>query len=293
MNMHLDRRKFLQTISACSALIASGCRRPQSRAAAENNLAKVTKLADAYIKEYFDVFPYQAIENGAPDFHPDRLGDHSLAALKRWQDREDALLKELRDIPIATIEDSPQAVTYKVLQNQLEAAQAYRACRMELWNVSPTYTGWQAELAVVAGLQATATEEERSHALERFSELPGYLDTEIENLREGLRLGYSAPRHNVEVVIGQMDGMLAVSLAESPFVQMARPGAPPEFRQDLEKLEKQRIRPAIVRYRGFLKNTYMPAARAAVGVSAFWLTNSGVLTMPLPTRRQSVSGSTL
>jgi uncharacterized protein (DUF885 family) len=69
-------------------------------------------------------------------------------------------------------------------------------------------------------------------------------------------------------VIGQMDGMLAASLAESPFVQMARPGAPPEFRQDLEKLEKLRIRPAIVRYRDFLKNTYMPAARAAVGVSA-------------------------
>jgi hypothetical protein len=128
--MYLDRRKFLQAISAGSALIMSGCERPQPRTTAEDNLAKVTKLADAYIKEYFDVFPYQAIENGAPDFHPDRLGDHSLEALKRWQNREDALLKQLRDIPVATIEDSPQAVTYKVLQNQLEAAQAYRACRI-------------------------------------------------------------------------------------------------------------------------------------------------------------------
>jgi uncharacterized protein (DUF885 family) len=234
---------------------------------AEGDLARVTKLADTYVKEYFDVFPYQAIENGAPDFHPDRLGDHSLAALKRWQDREDTLLKELRAIPVSTIENMPQAVTYKVLQNQLEAAQAYRACRMELWNVSPT-SGWQAEFAVVAGLQATVTDEDRSHALARFSEFPGYIDAEIENLREGLRLGYRAPRHNVELVIGQLDAMLVAPLAESPFVQIAKSGAPLRFRQDLEALEKEKIRPAIARYRAFLKETYLAAARNAIGMSA-------------------------
>jgi hypothetical protein len=41
---------------------------------------------------------------GAPYIHPDRLGDHSLAALKRWQDRKDVLkLKELCEMPVATL----------------------------------------------------------------------------------------------------------------------------------------------------------------------------------------------
>jgi uncharacterized protein (DUF885 family) len=80
---------------------------------------------------------------------------------------------------------------------------------------------------------------ERSRGFPSFR----YLDTEIENLREGLRLSYLAPRHNVEVVIGQMDAMLAAPLGESPFVQMAKPGSTHHFRQDLEALEKGRIRP--------------------------------------------------
>src|SRR4029453_5935933 len=50
---------------------------------------QVTALADAYVKDYLEAFPYQALELGAPEVHPDRLTDHSLPALKKWEDRED------------------------------------------------------------------------------------------------------------------------------------------------------------------------------------------------------------
>src|SRR4029453_2628902 len=56
-------------------------------------------------------------------------------------------------------------------------------------------------------------------------------------------------------------------IGASPFVQMAKPDAP-KFRTQLEVLEPTQIRPAIAKYRDFLKATYLPAAREAIGVSA-------------------------
>lgn len=229
---------------------------------------RVTALADAYVAEYFEAFPYHALTFGAPDTHPDRLGDHSLPALERWQAREDAFLSELETIDLASLEGRAEAVTYKLLHNQVESAQSGRACRRELWNVSPTFSGWQAEIPVAADLQAARTEEERHNALARYGDLPKYLDDEIANLQTGIELGYTAPRNNVRVVIQQMDAMLAAPIADSPFVQMAKPDASPEFRRALEKLEATRIRPAIQKYRDFLSDTYLAVARDAVGVNA-------------------------
>jgi uncharacterized protein (DUF885 family) len=97
--------------------------------------------------------------------------------------------------------------------------------------------------------------------------VPEYLDDEIANLREGLRLGYVAPANNVRVVLEQMDAMLKAPVADSPFVQMAKDG-PAAFRTRLEALESTAIRPAIGKYRDFLQTTYLPVARTAVGVSA-------------------------
>jgi uncharacterized protein (DUF885 family) len=248
-------------VSVLLALVAAGCGSSEPPPAEQ-----VNALADAYVNDYLEAFPYHALAIGAPEVYPDRLVDHSLPALERWQAREDALLAELRAIDRAALDGTPERVTYIFLQNLLESSQAYRVCRMELWNVSPTWTGWQGELPLVAGMQAVATDEERSNALARWAELPAYLDDEVDNLTEGLRLGYSAPKHNVRVVIEQMDALLAAPLAESPFVQMADEG-PAAFREQLDALERDGIRPAIQRYRDFLQATYLPAAREAIGVS--------------------------
>jgi uncharacterized protein (DUF885 family) len=175
------------------------------------------------------------------------------------------MLAELTQIDAATLAGTPAALTHVFLKNQLESARDFRVCRMELWNVSPTWTGWQGEFPLVAGMQAVSTPAEQQAAVTRWAQLPAWLDTEVANLREGLRLGYSAPRSNVESVIRQMDAMLAARVDDSPFVQMAKePGA---FRDQLVALETGGIRPAITRYRDFLKTEYLLKARTAIGVS--------------------------
>jgi uncharacterized protein (DUF885 family) len=226
----------------------------------------VTALADRYVADYLEAFPYHALAIGAPEVHPDRLVDHSLAALERWRQKEDTMLAEVMAIDRAALAGMPAAITHIFLQNQLESSRDFRVCRAELWNVSPTWTGWQGELPLVAGMQAVGTPEEKKAAVTRWAQVPAYLDTEIANLREGLRLGYSAPRHNVESVIGQMDALLAAPVADSPFVQMAK--GDQQLRGLLEALETGGIRPAVTRYRDFLRTDYLPAARTAIGVSA-------------------------
>jgi uncharacterized protein (DUF885 family) len=251
--------------TACSAPSSAP---PAGDAAARDLAAKqVTALAGSYVKEYFDAFPYQALVAGAPEVHPDRLVDHSLQALKRWEDVEDRLLAELRKTELKLVEGRPEATTYKFLQNQLEAAKGFRVCRTELWNVSPTWTGWQADLPVVAGMQTAETAEQQKNALARFSEVPKFLDDEIANLQEGIRLGYTAPKGNVASVINQVNALLAAKVADSPFVKIAKPDAK-AFRARLEELETKGIRPAMTRYRDFLRDTYLKAAREPIGVSA-------------------------
>ncbi|MGH7553262.1 MAG: DUF885 domain-containing protein [Longimicrobiales bacterium] len=229
---------------------------------------RVTELADQYVAAYFDAFPHQATLVGASNADHGRLPDISLEARALWEAKEDSLLESLRAIDAnALAAASPAATTYHFLSTVLENAIAFRQCRMELWNVSPTWTGWQAEMALLANSQPVGTDAQNQAAIRRFSELPRYLDQEIANLREGLRLGYSEPKHNVQSVIDQMDALLSAPIDDSPFVAMASDSIA-SFRAEMRRLESDALRPAITRYRDFLRDEYLPAAREAIGVSA-------------------------
>lgn len=229
---------------------------------------RVNLLADGYIAAYFDAFPEEATLAGVAAGPHDRLTDLSPAARERWHATQDSMLADLEDIdPTRLPETGTSAITWAFLSDVVHNAVAFRACRMELWNVSPTWTGWQSVMALLASSQPVGSPEQNDAALRRFSELPRYLDQEMQNLTEGLRLGYSAPKHNVESVITQMESLLAAPVAESPFVAMA-PDSLPDLRARMLVLETSQLRPAFTRYRDFLRDTYLPLARAAVGVSA-------------------------
>lgn len=230
--------------------------------------ARVTALADRYVDEYFNAFPHYATSAGRAAGPHDRLPDISPGARARWEATEDSLLQELESLDTTSLTaGSSEAVTYGFLRDVLRNARDFRVCHMEWWNVSPTWTGWPQELAVVANSQPLGTPEQNEAAHRRFSGIPRYLDQEIANLRTGLEGGYSAPRGNVQAVIRQVDAMLKAPVSQSPFVTMA-PDSMPELRVRMEQLETDQIRPAIQRYRDFLHDEYLPKARTEIGVSA-------------------------
>ena len=73
---------------------------------------------------------------------------------------------------------------------------------------------------------------------------------------------------NVRRVIESADRLLATTPTTSPFFAPAKADSTPAFRQAYERLVAIEIAPAVRRYRDFLANEYLPAAREAVAITA-------------------------
>jgi uncharacterized protein (DUF885 family) len=227
----------------------------------------VTELADEYVAAFTTQFPELAVLSGYPLEKNDRFSDNSLDALRSWQNKENAWAGAVSQIREEDLRGKPEWVTFGFLREAVETSRGLRVCRNELWPANQM-TGWQVYFPDVAAAQPVGTPELRKQALERWRSFPAYLETEIANMREGLRLRYSTPRHNVELVIAQLSGFLDESAEKSPLASPAERDSDPEFRKTWLTLLSQRINPAIRAYRDFLKGEYLPKAREAIGVSA-------------------------
>jgi uncharacterized protein (DUF885 family) len=227
----------------------------------------VKQLADDYVAAYLERNPDQYTYFGIPGSRHDRLLDNSLAALRAWEAKEDAWLTEVRGIDAAAIEDRPLRATYAILREALEGAIGARVCRSELWNISQM-TGWQVSFGYLVTIQPVGTPALREQALTRWRGLPRYIDTEIENAREGIRLKYTAPQLNVRIVIGQIDALFNGPAADAPFLSPAARDRDPEFARAFRRIYDEQLVPAFKRYRDFLEKEYLPAARQDIAVAA-------------------------
>jgi uncharacterized protein (DUF885 family) len=228
---------------------------------------QVNRLADAYVKAYIERFPENAAFAGMTLPHNDRFFDNSAAAYRAWEQREDGWLNELSKINGSALDGKPEWVTYGFLREALESARGLRVCRQELWTVNQI-GGWQATMPDYLGVLPLGTPERRQDLLKQWSTLPQFLERDITNLKAGLAAGYSTPKHNVELVIAQLDGYLNVPVEKSPLYGPALRDPDSAFVTSWKKLLTDTINPAIRKYRDFLATTYLPKARTEIGVSA-------------------------
>jgi uncharacterized protein (DUF885 family) len=248
-------------------IVAAACGAPVQSPAPPTADERTKALADAYLEGYFDRNPEMATYFGVQGRPHDRLPDNSPAARTAWQAKEDAWLLEARAIDPAAIASASLRAAHAIVRESLEGAVATRVCRSELWSVNQL-TGWQVLFGYLVTIQPVGTDELRSQVLARWGSLPAYIDTEIANLREGLRLGYSAPKGLVSLVIDQVNNLVSGPAAEAPFLSPARRDGSPEFGARVEALVSGQLIPAFSRYRDFLSGEYLPAARAAIAVAA-------------------------
>jgi uncharacterized protein (DUF885 family) len=245
-----------------------GCEHPSKKPATPPPTdAHVRALADAYLAAYFERSPELATLYGIPGHRQDQLTDNSLGAWKAWEAREDAWLAEAKQIDPATISAPPLRATYALVREALEGPIALRACRNELWTVSQFVNAWQVQYGYLVTIQPVGTDDARKDALARWGSLPKFVDTEIGNLREGIKLGYTAPKGNVRITIDQMNALLAGPISASPFDSPAVRDKTPEFVKQFDALVKDQINPAFKKYRDFLQHQYLPAARESIAVS--------------------------
>lgn len=229
--------------------------------------ARVDSLADAAIDLQLSESPEFGTSSGIAGVDHGRISDNSLAAVRAAEANRDTLVEAMRQLDPGPLAGRPQEVTYAVLRERLESERAQRVCRYELWGVASYVNGWQAGYTDLALIQPVGSDSLRAQALSRARAVPGFIDTEIANLREGLRLGYSSPKIIVRNVIGQLDGILATPVERSPFYSPAQRDSTPAFREALARVIATELNPALRRYRDFLEDDYLPKAREALGVS--------------------------
>ena len=217
------------------------------------------QLEDEYLHAYRLRYP----ESSPDDVR--QLFDNSREAYARWARTERNFLSRVVKIEGKLNQTSAEVVTLTLLKERLEASRDFQVCHRELWNVSPI-TGWLSEYRGYATQQRAGNAAQRSAALERWRQLPAFIDTEIDNLRYGQRHGYSAPHMLATATIAQLDRVLASNTRESPFFAPASRDTSTAFRRDLETLVRDKITPAIRQYRDFLAHDYSPRARETVGV---------------------------
>ena len=232
------------------AVLLTGCSRTPDPA------ETVDAIADEFVAGYYAQYPEDIYEVGYPDGPDDRWGDHSPQAMADFDSRLDGWADRLAAIDTGALTGTPAAITYAFVSERVQALRDMRVCRQAQWNVSPTWTGWPSEIAATLGVQAVDTEAARAAALSRAADLPRFIDTEIANLRRGLDETYLSPQSNVDMVIRQMDALLAAEPADSPLYSPAARSDDEEFVAAYRDLLVDAILPAVRRYRDFLAADY-------------------------------------
>jgi uncharacterized protein (DUF885 family) len=258
------RALFLVCLSTSIAL--SACAQPETPKAARAD-EQVKALADTYLNGWFDRNPDQITFYGIPGRQHSRLPDNSAAALETWQAKENVWLTDAKAIHPNAIESPSLRATYAIVREALEGSIGMRVCRQEIWNVSQM-TGWQVSLSYLVTIQPVGTDQARQEALTRWASLPVYLDNEIAALRRGIRERYLAPKGSVQIVIEQMDTLIAGTGADQPFLSLSTRDKTPAFQESYDQIFKAQIVPAFKRYRDFLQTEYLPAARTEIAVAA-------------------------
>lgn len=249
------------------ALLLSACSRQEQVAAPAPQKASpppsIEAIADTYVADYLSRYPTAPTAFGLPNYRHDRLTDMSPEAIAEWQRVQDETLATLEAVGRPDDVGSRDWLTYGILYEELKSAVGTRICKQHLWSASTT-TAWYNSLPFVFDYQPLKTEENLQDALLRLAALGPYIDQNIENLREGLELGYSAPRVTVEKVPEQVRALLE---DKNPFLGMGARALNKGFANDVQSIFEVVVAPAIERYASFIENEYLPTAREKIALS--------------------------
>lgn len=197
----------------------------------------------------------------------DRLADNSregLAAIRtanrRWLAR--ALAIEEEHLAQA------DRTTRSIFIEQLEATIASEVCRFEEWSLSPRHnpvTQWN----YLPQRHRVVTPNDGRNLVARYGQIARTIDNEIEHLRRGARSGRFANAESIRRLLSVVRGQLEQPLEKWPMLAPVRRDVhgwsreeQQHFRDDLTRLVRSEIRPALERYAAVVEEELLPHARA-------------------------------
>lgn len=249
----------------CLVMIACDREQPESAPELRNQASprSIEVIADEYLAAVLQRYPEMGTSYSIPGARHDRLFDNSLSALAEWRAKEDAWLQELERIEEPSEIGSRDWITYGILHEKLAASIGQRICRNELWQASSA-TSWHTSKPSVFEIQPVDSPDLKQQALDRLGQLAFFIDTEITNLRQGLLLGYSAPRVTVMPAVEEIRALLA---PDSPLLSPGVRAGDAEFKAKVQLVFDKKVAPAVKRFVEFIEGEYLPQAREEIGLA--------------------------
>ena len=240
--------------------------------AVADNPDGIDRIADDLWQATLRRFPRDASFMGDRRYD-DALVDMSPGAVAAWQDTLATTLARVNSLDAAAL-TGERRVTAAVLRTSLEARLArHRACLGETWDIDQL-AGYQVSLPELGRMQRVDSAAAAAAYVERLSKVDFLLRQHVDNLKAGVAAGRTAPKIVVERVIGQLKGMLAVPVADSPYLNAVTAAtglddaAKEKLRADVTVVVERGVRAGLRDYLDYLEKEYLPVARAVVGVSA-------------------------
>jgi uncharacterized protein (DUF885 family) len=144
---------------------------------------------------------------------------------------------------------------------------ARQVCRTENWEVNGL-EGPQVDYAMMPIFYSIRDEADLENLARRYAATDEQINQRIANLRTGLAEGYRSVAVNADRAIGQLDDLLATSIEADPMLNISPVDDSIVYdTSGLADVIESTVRPALERYRDFLRDEVLPAARDHVGVS--------------------------
>lgn len=201
------------------------------------------------------------------------LSDTTLAASRAANAHQRKMLEQARQIERDKL-SAQQQLSYDLFV--WEKQQAVKAAALYPFQAQPisAYAGIHITLAQLAAQMPFATEGDYRNYLARLDAVPAHVSGLIEQLREGIRTGWVAPKAAVRGV-PPMLRQLRENAVDGPLGQPFRqiPATIDKPVRDALALAgpvalRNRVVPALQELEDFLRNEYVPVARESIAASA-------------------------
>jgi uncharacterized protein (DUF885 family) len=223
------------------------------------------KLAHDYWDHHLQSHPQEATQLGDHRFD-DRLADITPEGIAKETSWLQALEQQVSAVDATTL-GAEDKITRNALLFEIRSELAGLSCGFQDWVVDPL-DGPQVDFFNIPSYQGLSDPASGNAMVARWKAMPVYLDQHITNLRRGLSAGKVSIRAAVERVISEIDEQVKMPTDEWAVTKPA--SNPPQswpadqraaFSRDLKSAVSDGLKPALLRYRDFLKTEVLPKAR--------------------------------
>ncbi len=260
------------------AVLSNSCS-PSSNPTSKVSKEEASKTLNRIVDEYFDAF-LQLNPLFATSIGDHRFDDKMNVSISKEQRAKQLHLSHRflemgKKIPLDQL-DVEDRLTCEMfvrdLQSDVELLKVDLDYLMPFNQFSSFFSDF-AEMASGSSFITFNTASDYTNFLKRSEVVPAYIDTMIENMKEGIKQGVTTPKILVEEGLKQLQNLLVPNYKDSVFyhplltLDTKVPGEEgSKIKASYESMIENKIYPAYQKLEKFVRQTYLPAARTTDGL---------------------------